>query len=115
MASRKVELVFAEIPDAIDGIQRVTAGKTFAEFESSWLLRLATQRALEIISEATRHIPDEVLAPYADIPWKRIRGIGNVLRHEYHRVADDAVWVVVVENLEPLKKAIEAIRERSAD
>jgi uncharacterized protein with HEPN domain len=91
MAPRKVAPVLVEILDAIAGIQRVTAGKTFAEFKSSWLLRLATQRALEIISEAARHIPDEMLAPHDDIPWKRIGGIGNVLRHEYHRVADDAV------------------------
>lgn len=56
-----------------------------------------------------------MLAPHPDIPWKRIRGIGNVLRHEYHRVADDAVWVVVVDSLTPLRAAIEAIRERNAE
>ncbi|BDA83814.1 hypothetical protein Sa4125_13560 [Aureimonas sp. SA4125] len=115
MVSREVGPVLADILDAIDGIQQVTAGKSFAEFGSSWLLRLATQRALEIISEATRHIPDELLAPHADIPWKRIRGIGNVLRHEHHRVADDAVWVVVTDNLAPLRTAIEAIRDRNTE
>lgn len=44
-----------------------------------------------------------------EIPWKQIRGIGNVLRHEYHRIADPIVWAVVTDNLPALRKAIERI------
>ncbi|MCF3640064.1 DUF86 domain-containing protein [Rhizobium sp. TRM95111] len=50
------------------------------------------QGALETVSEACRHIPDDLLLLAPDIPWKKIRGIGNVLRHEYHRIADDVIW-----------------------
>ncbi|MGG2475869.1 HepT-like ribonuclease domain-containing protein, partial [Rhizobium sp. BR5] len=32
-------------------------------------------------------------------PWKQIRGIGNILRHEYHKIADDVVWAVVTEHV----------------
>ncbi len=70
------------------------------------VLKLAVQRALEIISEAVRHIPDSLLAAAPDVPWKQIKGVGNVLRHEYHKVADDVVWAVVTEHLAPLKQAI---------
>ncbi|WP_370689396.1 HepT-like ribonuclease domain-containing protein [Neorhizobium galegae] len=75
------------------------------------MLRLGTQRALEIISEACRHIPDELLNLAPDVPWKKIRGIGNVLRHEYHKIADDVIWVVVTENILPLKAAIKTIKQ----
>ena len=99
--SRKLAPVLADIAEAIEGIEAATAGRSFEEFKADWLLRHATQRALEIISEAVRHIPEELLAERPDIPWRQIKGIGNVMRHEYHRVVDDAVWGVVVDNLPP--------------
>ncbi|WP_353505654.1 HepT-like ribonuclease domain-containing protein [Rhizobium sp. RM] len=56
---RKVAPVQAEILEATEDIQ--TTRKTLADFERDWLLKLAVQRALEIVSEASRHIPDQLL------------------------------------------------------
>ncbi|EMS96694.1 hypothetical protein H009_15758 [Agrobacterium tumefaciens str. Cherry 2E-2-2] len=110
MVKRKVGPVLAEMLEAIEGIQTHTTGKTLADFERDWLLKLAVQRALEIVSEASRHIPDELLAAAPDVPWKQIRGIGNILRHEYHKIADEVIWTVVTEHVAPLKKAVYAIQ-----
>lgn len=111
MAKRKVGPILAEILEAIDGIETHTAGKSLADFEQDWLLRLAIQRALEIVSEASRHIPDDLLHLAPDVPWKQIRGIGNILRHEYHKIADDVIWVVVTSNIAPLRVGVETIRQ----
>jgi uncharacterized protein with HEPN domain len=110
MVRRKVAPVLAEMLDAIEGIETHTAGKSLSDFEQNWLLKLAIQRALEIVSEVSRHIPDELLTIAPDVPWKQIRGIGNILRHEYHKIADDVIWVVVTEHIAPLKAAVIAIR-----
>ncbi|HEY3621347.1 MAG TPA: HepT-like ribonuclease domain-containing protein [Roseiarcus sp.] len=67
------------------------------------------QRAIEIVSEAARRIPPELQARQPNIPWAQIMGIGNVLRHKYHRVSDTLIWNVVQEYLPPLKAAIVAI------
>ncbi len=112
MVKRKVGPVLAEIREAVEGIETHTSGKSLADFEQDWLLRLAVQRALEIISEAARHIPDDLLPHAPDVPWKKIRGIGNILRHEYHKIADDVIWVVVTENLGPLKAGVATISQR---
>ncbi|WP_337796367.1 DUF86 domain-containing protein [Agrobacterium rubi] len=101
--------------EAINGVEAHTHGKTIEDFEHDWLLKLAVQRALEIISEASRHIPDDMLDAAPDIPWKQIRGVGNVLRHEYHKIADDVVWAVVTEHLAPLKTAVESILQTVQD
>jgi uncharacterized protein with HEPN domain len=87
--ARELAPVLADIIEAIEGVETATAGRTFEEFKADWLLRHATQRALEIISEAARHIPEEYLAERPDIPWRQIKSIGNVLRHEYHKVIDE--------------------------
>lgn len=111
MGGRKVGPVLAEMLDAIEGIERHTAGKSLVDFKQDWLLRLATQRALEIISEASRHLPSDLLAQTPDIPWRQIHGLGNVLRHEYHRIADEVIWSVVERHIQPLKAAVRTIQQ----
>lgn len=65
----------------------------------------ALSEALEIISEAVRHVPDHLLAQESSIAWPDIRSIGNLIRHEYHRVEPAIVWSVVVDDLTPLRDA----------
>src|SRR5471030_1341232 len=81
--TRKNAPILHEIIAAIDGIQVAVAGKTFADFQKDWLLRHGAQRAIEIISEASRHVPDHLKTMHPSIRWLSIAGIGNVLRHEY--------------------------------
>jgi uncharacterized protein with HEPN domain len=90
-------------------VEQITRGKSFDDFEQSWELRWLVQRAIEIISEASRAVPDELKSLRPEIPWSRIRGIGNVLRHDYQAISDPLIWNVVMDELAPLKEAIGAI------
>jgi uncharacterized protein with HEPN domain len=56
------------------------------------LLRLGLERSVEIISEASRHIPDEMKAMRAEVPWPRVTAIGNILRREYHGLSGNIIW-----------------------
>jgi uncharacterized protein with HEPN domain len=81
--------------EAIEGIENATRNKTIANYSTDWLLRHGVQRGIEIISEAARRVPADIQASQPQIPWSQIMAIGNILRHEYHRVADAIVWNVV--------------------
>jgi uncharacterized protein with HEPN domain len=85
--ARNIRPVLQDILTAIQGIEGAIAGKTFADFQSKWLLRHGVQRGIEIISEASRHLPAAVLASRPEIAWDQVKGIGSVLRHEYHRIS----------------------------
>jgi uncharacterized protein with HEPN domain len=87
----------------------VISGKTFADFQADWTLRFIVQRGIEIISEATRRLPADILQTRPEIRWRSIGGIGNVLRHEYHTISDKIIWDVVALELPTLKVAVEAI------
>ena len=52
---RKVGHAIHDILQAIERVEGVTRGKALPDFESSWQLRWLVQRAIEIISEASRH------------------------------------------------------------
>ena len=90
-------------------MEDATRGKTLDEYSADWLLRHGVQRGIEIVSEAARRIPPNLQATQPHIPWPQIMGIGNVLRHEYHRISDTVIWNVVQEYLAPLKAAVSAI------
>jgi len=106
---RRTRPALRAILDAIEGIENAVRGKTLEDFAAEWLLRHGTQRGIEIISGAARRIPPDLQATQPLVPWAQIMGIGNVLRHEYHRVSDTVVWNVVQTHLPPLKTAVEAI------
>ena len=90
---------------------------TLQALESDKGKRWLVERGIEIISEASRHLDEELKARHPEIPWSKVAGIGNVLRHEYERVAYDVLWRVVHDDLPPLEKAFreELARAQAAE
>jgi uncharacterized protein with HEPN domain len=68
---------------------------------------------LFVIGEAVRALPPELLASEPEIPWAEIRGMRNVVGHEYHRIVPQVVRRTVAESLTPLQAAIERLLDRS--
>jgi uncharacterized protein with HEPN domain len=64
----------------------------FETYRESYGLRRITERAIQIVSEAARALPEGLRARYPEAPWVDIIGIGNPLRHEYHRIDDKVLW-----------------------
>jgi len=89
----------AHIDKAIDDIREALAKQTKASFTDNPMLRLAVERLLEIISEASRHIPLEMKAKEPNINWRRLADLGNWLRHAYHRTDPGILWDMVENDL----------------
>jgi uncharacterized protein with HEPN domain len=73
----------------------------------------AVVRCLEILSEASRRVPEAMKAAHPDIPWAKIAGICNILRHEYRSVSTDAIWQAIGDPLADLERAARAMRKAS--
>ena len=91
---RSLRLRLNDIIRAIDGAEITIEGIKFETFQDVYHMARTVERSIEIVSEASRHIPDELKARYADIPWQQIAGIGNVLRHDYEIIDDRIMWDV---------------------
>ena len=59
----------------------------------------AVIRALEIIGEAARQIPEDVRQSNPDIQWREIAAMRNKLTHEYFGVNTKVIWRTVQEDL----------------
>lgn len=104
----KLGAVIIQIRAQIEAIDKWIEGKAFADFTGDMMLRNAIERSLEIISEASRRIPDSEKAGFPDIPWGDIASIGNYLRHQYHDLNDKILWDVTQEgHLPALRHAID--------
>lgn len=98
-----------DIANAIDDIDTLLSGKTFSDVQADRFLRAAFERFLEIVSEASRHVPDELTKEADHIPWPRIKAIGNHIRHAYDRVDAEILWNTYAQGeLAMLREAVTA-------
>ncbi len=87
--------------------QHFLGGLGSDQFRDDILRFYAVTRCLEIISEASRRLPDEITARHPSIGWKEMAGAGNVYRHDYEDVAARRVWNTVHRALPPLLVVVE--------
>lgn len=90
----------------IDLAQSFVAGLDYEAFKDDLLRLYAVTRCLEIISEASRRLPDEVKTRHSEIAWKDMAAAGNIYRHEYDYVAAGRVWQTLQLALPPLRAMI---------
>jgi uncharacterized protein with HEPN domain len=95
-----------DILEAIDGVAVMIEGVDVESYRRDFKLRRAVERCIEIVSEATRHIPRDLRDRFPDQPWHEIAAIGNLLRHHYQRVDDLIIWKIATRSMPDLRKVI---------
>lgn len=81
-----------DIAHHIDLALSFPAGFNYEAFVADLRTVYAVTRCLEIISEASRRLPDELKARHSSIAWRDIAGAGNIYRRDYDDVAAKHVW-----------------------
>ena len=91
--------------EAIEKARQFIEGMGYDEFSRDDKTVYAVIRALVIVGESTKKIPQEVKDHYQEIPWREIAGMRDKLVHDYFGVNQVVVWKAVSEDLpgiEPL-------------
>ncbi len=101
-----------DILENIDSIRFFTTQMDFAGFTRDPKTVYAVTRALEIISDASRRLPDELKQRHPEIDWVAVAAAGNVYRHEYESVDDAIIWRTVEHDLVALREVAAAELER---
>jgi uncharacterized protein with HEPN domain len=97
-----------DIRDNIRLARSFVGNTSLKDFESDPLKFYAVTRCLEIISEASRRLDQDIRNRHPDFPWREIIGAGNVYRHGYNNVTEDRVWRTVTQELTDLLAMTEA-------
>jgi uncharacterized protein with HEPN domain len=115
MAVRSFRVRLADIRGEIAGIRALIRQADSASFADNWAMKRAVEHALLIIAEAAKHVPDDLKASRPEVPWRKINGLGNMLRHEYRRIDPDILWSVITDHLDDLDRAAVALLDQSAE
>jgi uncharacterized protein len=105
----------ADMLEAIDRIAEFTTDLDATTFARDPMARDAVIWNLTVIGGAARAIPTSVEAQHADIPWAKMRGLRNLLVHEYFGIDDQIIWVTVVENVLPLAQQLRRLLDAGED
>ncbi|HYC05907.1 MAG TPA: HepT-like ribonuclease domain-containing protein [Azospirillaceae bacterium] len=100
-----------DMDGAIRHVETFTEGMDFEAFSRDTKSKYAVLYALLTLSEASRRLPADLKERHPEIPWRNVADIGNVYRHEYHRVSDAMLWRTVTEALPPLRRTVADLRQ----
>jgi uncharacterized protein with HEPN domain len=92
-----------DIIENIEAVRTFIADMSFESFAADRKTLYAVLRALEIISEASRRLPDDLKAKHRGVDWQAIAAAGNVYRHEYEAVLPAVVWRTATQQLHALE------------
>ncbi len=107
----KVEFLdyIEDIVEAMDDAVSFVEGMRYDDFVKDRKTIYAVIRAIEIIGEAAKKIPDWVKNRYQGIPWKEMVGMRDKLIHEYFGVNLRAVWDTVKQDIPNLRPSFDKI------
>ena len=109
MSPRNWKFRLEDIVDSIELIFEYAEDVDYNSWKKDRKTIDAIIRNLEIIGEAAAHIPEDIQKQYPDIPWHQMKGIRNMLIHEYFGVDIEVLWRTVQDDLPILHKKIQKI------
>lgn len=115
MSTREWRLRIEDILEAIRRIEQYTDGMQYEQWQEDQKTVDAVVRNIEIIGEAAKHVPLEVQMSFPAVPWGKMRGIRNVLIHEYLGVDVEILWQTIREDLPPLTPMLMSLLKQSSE
>jgi uncharacterized protein with HEPN domain len=106
MPSDDLQRVLQTLAHNIELAHKFLGGYDSQSFAADERAVYAVTRCLEIISEASRRLPESVKQRHPDVPWVQIAGAGNVYRHDYEEVLAGLLWNTVHNHLDQLERAV---------
>jgi uncharacterized protein with HEPN domain len=88
--------------EAAKAAQFIVNGRSRGDLETDLQLRLALERAIEILGEAASGVSQEARLEHPGIPWRDIVAMRNRLSHAYFDINRDFVWKTAVEEIPAL-------------
>ena len=94
------------ILEAINRLQTYAGNLSREELEADVLRYYGIVKNIEIIGEAANMLTSTFKSKHPEVAWRAIANMRNFLVHEYFRVDNDTVWIVIHEDIVDLKKHV---------
>lgn len=112
---RDATLFLQDIIDSIESIFAFIEGYNYEKFRNDDKTQSAVIRKIEIISEAEKNIPGNILTDYPDIEWSYMAKMRDRLIHGYFDSDPEIIWKTVHTNLPEIPPKIANIINKLKD
>lgn len=79
-------------------------GDSFAAFDASPIYRNSVHLCILQIGELVSHLSDGFKEEHAEIPWRQIKLLRNIVAHRYGTVDNTITWDVVKTDIPELRE-----------
>jgi uncharacterized protein with HEPN domain len=111
--SDKNALIFIEhIRENIDAIEDFSRSISKEDLLADKQKQYAIIRAIEIIGESVKNLPDSFIKKYPKTSWKEIVGTRDKLIHHYFGIDPDMIWKIIKEDIPKLKEQIQELLKK---
>ncbi len=90
--SRDFRLYLEDILVSVEATHSYLEGANRKTLDSDGKTRDAVIRCLEVIGEAVKRLPPEILETHPDVDWAGFARMRDILTHQYFGVDLDIVW-----------------------
>jgi uncharacterized protein with HEPN domain len=111
MSRRPIDLLLADMWEAIEKIERYMAGLDRDAFLGDSKTVDSVVRNLEVIGEAANRLPAEFRTSHPQVEWTRIVGMRHRIVHDYFGLDLGIIWQVVQKDLPDFKRRLARLRE----
>ena len=88
-------------------VEKIIEGITFDEFVGDIRIYYSVMKNVEVIGEAANMLTRDFKEKYAELPWRLIVKMRNVLVHGYAQVSNTDLWQTASNDITPLRQQVD--------
>ena len=103
---RSSALLLYDIFQSVEKIEAFTRGISFDQLMLDERTKDAILRNLQVIGEASKNLPESLIADHPEVDWSGLAGVRDIVTHRYFRVDWHLLWTSIHEELPVLKDQV---------